>query len=269
LLIDEWVESVPSPEETTGVTFHYDGPNSAPPQAMLLAVSADQRSVWDLNSLEAIVQETTELMRLRAIAPESRAETIWVDDELPAGASLSGQGEGWKWIRTHPEHFSGRKAHQSALAEGLHQHFFQGAKSPLFVSVGDRLFAHVYLDPRNLPRQVMLQWHDGTWEHRVYWGENLIAFGTDGTESRRFMGLLPSAGRWVRLEVPAALLGLEGRAVTGMAFTLWDGTATWDCAGKRSSDPNGLAATDLSMPALLFDGATIDLSSVIDPSTRE
>ncbi|MEP6932399.1 MAG: hypothetical protein ABI988_00410 [Nitrospirota bacterium] len=269
LLIDEWVESVPSPEETTGVAFHYDGPNSAPPQAMLLAVSADQRSVWDLNSLEAIVQETTELMRLRAIAPESQAETIWVDDELPAGASLSGQGEGWKWIRTHPEPFSGRNAHQSALAQGLHQHFFQGAKSPLFVSVGDRLFAHVYLDPRNLPRQVMLQWHDGTWEHRVYWGENLIAFGTDGTESRRFMGLLPSAGRWVRLEVSAALLGLEGRAVTGMAFTLWDGTATWDCAGKRSSDPNGLAATDLTMPALLFDGATIDLSSVIDRSTGE
>lgn len=269
LLIDEWVEIVPSPQETTGVTFHYDGPNSAPPQALLLAVSADQREVWDLNSLEAIVQETTDLMRLRAIVPESRAETIWVDDELPAGASPSGQGEGWTWIRTQPEPLSGRKAHRSDLVAGLHQHFFQGAKSPLFVSVGDRLFAHVYLDPRHLPRQIMLQWHDGTWEHRAYWGENLIPFGNDGTVSRQFIGLLPSAGRWVRLEVPAALVGLEGRPVNGMAFTLWDGTATWDCAGKRSSDPGGPAATDLSMPALLFDGTTIDLSSVIDRSTGE
>lgn len=269
LLIDEWVETVPSPQETTGVTFHYDGPNSAPPQALLLAVSADQREVWDLNSLEAIVQETTDLMRLRAIVPESRAETIWVDDELPAGASPSGQGEGWTWIRTQPEPLSGRKAHRSDLVAGLHQHFFQGAKSPLFVSVGDRLFAHVYLDPRHVPRQIMLQWHDGTWEHRAYWGENLIPFGNDGTVSRQFIGLLPSAGRWVRLEIPAALVGLEGRPVNGMAFTLWDGTATWDCAGKRSSDPGGPAATDLSMPALLFDGTTIDLSSVIDPSTGE
>ncbi|MEO8048519.1 MAG: hypothetical protein ABI684_14645 [Nitrospirota bacterium] len=269
LLIDEWVEVVPSPQETTGVTFHYDGPNSAPPQALLLAVSADQREVWDLDSLEAIVQETTNLMRLRAIVPESRAETIWVDDELPTGASPSGQGEGWTWIRTQPEPLSGRKAHQSNLVSGLHQHFFQGAKSPLFVSVGDRLFAHVYLDPRRLPRQIMLQWHDGTWEHRAYWGENLIPFGNDGTVNRRFIGLLPPAGRWVRLEVPAALVGLEGRPVNGMAFTLWDGTATWDCAGKRSSDPGGPAATDLSMPALLFDGTTIDLSSVIDRSTGE
>jgi hypothetical protein len=225
--------------------------------------------VWDLDSLEAIVQETTNLMRLRAIVPESRAETIWVDDELPAGASPSGQGEGWTWIRTQPEPLSGRKAHQSNLVSGLHQHFFQGAKSPLFVSVGDRLFAHVYLDQRRLPRQIMLQWHDGTWEHRAYWGENLIPFGNDGTVSRRFIGLLPPAGRWVRLEIPAALVGLEGRPVNGMAFTLWDGTATWDYAGKRSSDPGGPAATDLSMPALFFDGTTIDLSGVIDRSTGE
>ncbi|MDK2742062.1 MAG: hypothetical protein NDI90_04045 [Nitrospira sp. BO4] len=269
LLIDEWVEVVPSPQETTGVAFHYDGPNSAPPQALLLAVSADQREVWDLNSLEAIMQETTDLMRLRAVAPESRGETIWVDDELPAGASPFGDGEGWTWIRAHPDPLSGRKAHQSALVPELHQHFFQGAKFPLFVSVGDRLFAHVYLDPQRLPRQLMLQWHDGTWEHRAYWGENLIPWGSDGTVSRQFMGLLPPAGRWVRLEVPAALVGLEGRAVDGLAFTLWDGTATWDYAGKRSSDPGGSAATDLSMPALLFDGTSIDLSSVIDRSTGD
>ncbi len=269
LLIDEWVEVVPSSRETTGVTFHYDGPSSAPPQALLLAVSADQREMWDLNSLEAIAQETTDLMRLRAVAPESRGETIWVDDELPAGASPLGDREGWTWIRAHPEPLSGRKAHQSAFVSGLHQHFFHGAKFPLFVSVGDRLFAHVYLDPQRLPRQIMLQWHDGTWEHRAYWGENLIPWGSDGTVSRQFMGLHPPAGRWVRLEVPAALVGLEGRAVDGMAFTLWDGTATWDYAGKRSSDPGGTAAADLTMPALLFDGAAIDLSSVIDRSTGE
>jgi hypothetical protein len=269
LLIDEWGEVVPSSQETTGVTFHYDGPNSAPPQALLLAVSSDQRAVWDLDSLEAIVQETTDLMRLRAIAPESRAETVWVDDELPVGASPSGQGETWTWTRAQPAPLLGRKAHQSALVSGLHQHFFQGAKFPLFVSVGDRLFAHVYLDSRRLPRQIMLQWHDGTWEHRAYWGENLIAFGSDGTASRQFMGLLPPAGRWVRLEVPASLVGLEGRSVGGMAFTLWDGTATWDYAGKRSADPGGPAVTDLSMPALLFDGAAIDLSMVIDRSPGE
>jgi hypothetical protein len=46
------------------------------------------------------------------------------------------------------------------------------------------------------------------------------------------MGPLPIAGRWVRLKVPAAHVGLEGRTVKGMAFTLQGGTAFWDRAGK-------------------------------------
>ena len=48
------------------------------------------------------------------------------------------------------------------------------------------------------------------------------------------MGDLPAAGQWVRLEVPASAVALEGRTVTGMAFTLYDGQAYWDAAGKSS-----------------------------------
>jgi hypothetical protein len=45
------------------------------------------------------------------------------------------------------------------------------------------------------------------------------------------MGELPAAGQWVRLEVPAALLGLEGKALKGISFSLYDGRATWDYTG--------------------------------------
>ena len=266
LLIDEWVETVPSPSETTGLTFHYDQPNSAPPQALLLAVPSDRRATWDLNSLEAVLQETMDLARLRAVAPDSGDEVIWVEDQLPEGAAPLGDGETWTWIRMKPEPLSGRRAHQSVIAAGMHQHFFQGAKAPLFVNVGDRLFAHIYLDPARMPRQVMLQWHDGSWEHRAYWGENLIPWGTDNTVSRQYMGPLPPPGRWVRLEVPAATVGLEGRIVGGMAFTLFDGTATWDRAGKRALQPVGSGEQDPSAPALAFTGGTLDFTSVIDPA---
>lgn len=269
LLIDDWVETVPSRHETTGVTFHFDQPNSAPPQAVLLAVPADQRTTWDLNSLEAILQETMELIRLRAVSPGSRAETVWVEDGLPEGATPFGDGEGWTWVRSQPEPLSGTRAHRSVLAAGMHQHYFRGAKTQLLVSVGDRLFAHIYLDPARMPREVMLQWNDGTWEHRAYWGENLIAWGTDGTVSRQFMGPLPPPGQWVRLEVPASAVGLEGRLINGMAFTLSDGTATWDRAGTLSTQPEGLASTDLSAPALFFTGGTLDFTSVLEPSTGE
>ena len=70
---------------------------------------------------------------------------------------------------------------------------------------------------------------------RAYWGANLISWGTDGTVSRRYMGALPAVGQWVRLEVPAAQVGLEGRTLNGMAFTLYGGRATWDAAGKASA----------------------------------
>lgn len=266
LLIDEWVETVPSPGETTGVTFHYDQPNNAPPQALLLAVPADRRTTWDLNSLEAVLQETMDLARLRAVAPDSGDEMIWVEDQLPEGAAPLGDGETWNWIRMKPEPLSGTRAHQSVLAAGMHQHFFQGAKTSLFVNVGDRLFAHIYLDPARMPRQVMLQWHDGNWEHRAYWGDNLIPWGTDNTVSRQYMGPLPPPGRWVRLEVPAATVGLEGRIVGGMAFTLFDGMATWDLAGKRALQPIGSGEQDPSAPALLFPGSTLDFTSIIDPA---
>ena len=51
------------------------------------------------------------------------------------------------------------------------------------------------------------------------------------------MGALPPTGQWVRLEVPASLVGLEGRTLNGMAFSLVNGRATWDHAGKYAGTP--------------------------------
>src|SRR4029077_16612817 len=146
--------------------------------------------------------------------------TVWVEDAVPAGAAVGGIGEGWNWVSSNPAPFSGARAHQSALLSGLHQHYFYNATARLSVAVGDTLFAYVYLDPANPPREVMLHWYDGSWEHAAYWGANLIGWGTDGTVCRRYMGPLPAAGQWVRLAVPASLVGLEGHTLSGMGYTL-------------------------------------------------
>ena len=37
LMVDEWIEVVPGPDETTGVAFHYDAPGSSPPAGDPLA----------------------------------------------------------------------------------------------------------------------------------------------------------------------------------------------------------------------------------------
>ena len=158
---------------------------------------------------------------------------VWVEDDWPAGAVVSGTQD-FTWTTANPVPYSGSRAHQSAITAGVHQHFFTGATATLSVGVGDKLFAYVYLDPANPPREVMLQFNDGTWEHRAYWGSNFIPYGSGGP-SKYYVGPLPAVGQWVRLEVSAANLGLEGRTLNGMAFTLYDGRATWDRAGKTAS----------------------------------
>jgi hypothetical protein len=122
------------------------------------------------------------------------------------------------------------------------------------VNTGDVLFAYAYLDPINPPLEVMLQWNDGSWEHRAYWGANINTYGVEGTASRRSMGPLPPIGQWVRMEVPARSVGLEGSTLKGMAFTLFGGKATWDLVGKRFSPLASIrkigSAISLSWPSL-------------------
>ena len=187
---------------------------------------------------------------------------VWVDDAVPAGATTGADGgDSWNWISSNPTPFSGTLAHQSAIAAGEHQHFFSGATATLTISTGDVLYAYVYLDPNNPPSEIMLQWNDGSWDHRAYWGGDGLGYGVDGTPGRVYMGPLPAAGQWVQLKVPASKVNLEGSTLNGMAFTLQDGRATWDAAGRLSSN---VATTGNSVPAALHmasTGATISWNS--------
>ena len=74
LLIDEWVEVVPNSVETTGLVFQYDQPDSAPPQAILLAVPPDPNTQWSVWSLQQVLLETLDLTRMRAVDPDSLGE---------------------------------------------------------------------------------------------------------------------------------------------------------------------------------------------------
>jgi hypothetical protein len=159
-------------------------------------------------------------------------EWVWMEDGTPAGATLAADLENWAWASFNPLPRSGRTMHTSRLVSGMHQHYFYNASQTMPVIAGDTLFAYAWLDPNHPPSQLMLQWNDGSWEHRAYWGADQIGWGVNGTQSRKPMGALPPLGQWVRLEVPASAVALEGRTVSGMAFTLFGGRAAWDRAGR-------------------------------------
>ncbi|MDG2014636.1 MAG: PSD1 and planctomycete cytochrome C domain-containing protein, partial [Pirellulaceae bacterium] len=168
-----------------------------------------------------------------AVDPQPVQE-LWIDDTLPK----SGISEG-AWTPTA----AGGPVQMGAVsfvhkATGNQQYFLQNVEQPWEINDQDELFAYVFLDPQDPPREIMLQWNDGTWEHRAIWGENLIEWGTKNSPARLFMGPLPELGKWVRIAVPAAEVNLAtGAQVNGVALTQYDGTVHWDAVGKLSHVP--------------------------------
>lgn len=189
-----------------------------------------------LHHAVADLRYTDPATRTNTPRPEPK-EIVWVDDDFPTNAAVQ-VNEGntpYRWITAgEGPVFSGQRALQRT-GQGLHEVFFTETNAPLTVSVGDRLFAYVFLDPTNVPKAVMLQFHvGGNWSKRANWGDaDAIAYGRNGTTEKVLMGKLPAAGKWVRLEVTAARLGLRpGAKITGLAFTQFGGNAYWDKAGQ-------------------------------------
>ena len=77
ILIDEWTEVIPAKEETTGIAFHYDQPNTEPPQVMLLAVPPKLTGKWHWNDLVESIQETMDMAKKRAIEPAQIESTAY------------------------------------------------------------------------------------------------------------------------------------------------------------------------------------------------
>lgn len=67
LLVDEWLERIPSTTETASVAFHYEEPKARAPQACLLAVCPDARPTWDDALITGILEETLELAKIRTV----------------------------------------------------------------------------------------------------------------------------------------------------------------------------------------------------------
>lgn len=169
-------------------------------------------------------------------APEP-AEYVWIEDGLPPGAKAEGTTP-WKFLaKAEFAPFSGEKC-STRTGDGATQHYFTGASPGLKIGEGDKLFAYVYLDPQNPPKTVMLQFNDGQWEHRAFWGEDAIPFGAGNGPNHLPMGSLPETGKWVRLEVEAAKVGLNvGAVINGWAFSQFGGTTHWDKAGIVTRTP--------------------------------
>ena len=197
---------------------------------------ADEQKAWEAEQLSQAEQS-------------KRTDFVWIDDRETAGGQLSGQ---WKYVAGDAAPvFSGKFSRRQA-SDSLEQHFVIGTKKTVRPQASDTLFAYVFLDPKIPPKQIMLQWNDGSWDHRAWWGDDLIPYGTIGadTPAHRKLGPLPKLGEWVRLEVPAEVVGVVDRNLNGIAFTQHGGLAHWDQAGLHTFGGNQLVPELLAIARL-------------------
>ncbi len=224
-----------------------DGNRHDTPPTVKVSTAEDTTKLADFDvKIAAKQKEVTEaLAKVEYTEPSDASvpttgpqEFVWIEDAAPAGANLQGDTP-WEFVSApdHPVH-TGTKSTRRLTAASFNQHFFTGATAPLKVGEGDKFFAYVYLNPQNPPKTVMLQFNDGGWEHRAFWGEDLISFGTGDVPGHRRMGDLPKTGEWVRLEVEAKHVGLNaGALINGWAFTQHSGLCYWDHAGIVTQTP--------------------------------
>ncbi len=170
---------------------------------------------------------------LDPLPPAQQREDVWVDDDIPEGAKAEAAGAPLVWVQAEDGQVNAGTRAIKRTGEGVVQDYFTGVSKPFRVPANGKIFVHVWLDPANPPKAIMLQWHTDGWHHRANWGDkDAIPFGDSGKPNKLLIGELPKAGEWVRLEVNVAALEIKpGTRFNGIAFTQHGGTVFWDRTG--------------------------------------
>jgi len=179
-------------------------------------------------------------------------DVVWFDDQFPPGSQPieSKQASRWQWDGTPRQPVLSGCRSLAHTGAGLQQHQFTGATKPLFLSPGDKLFFYVYLDPKDPPKAIMVQYDDGSVDHRAYWGaDKCLLAGTPNGPQHFEAGPLPPPNAWTRLEIDAGKLNLQPDSrIRGMSFIQFDGAAYYDKPGLHTRfDPDDGCLTSLRL----------------------
>lgn len=84
LMFDEWTDVLPARKTTTGVAFHFNQPDTEPPQVMLLAVCPAEGQNWRWDYLKETIFETMERAKKRLVTLAHLQENPALKHLLPA-----------------------------------------------------------------------------------------------------------------------------------------------------------------------------------------
>ncbi len=222
-----------------------DGNILLTPPILRLSTAEQKKQLTDLDqnisATQTKIRESiqklnyTDPATLNPPPPVQTSELVWFEDAFPAGSNLGVAGEPTQFVsKDKGPVFSGNAA-LKRTATGVAQDFFS-AGGKYEIPPNGKLSVQCFIDEKNPPKAIMLQFHTAGWNHRAVWGEEgAIPFGQVRTPEKVQMGALPKAGEWVKLEITAEKLGLKpGIKVSGYAFTQFGGTVYWDHLAMNS-----------------------------------
>ena len=154
-------------------------------------------------------------------------DVVLFADSFPAGAQVQSPGASWDTA----QFADGAQSFvaSSAPSNANHQVFVHQLHSPVNrLYAGDVLVAYALIDSCNTTQSITITWTTDLGYKSFYWGPEANA------GNRYYVGPLPSAGTWARLEVDPATYGLTGTTYNGVILDNQGGRVWFDHVGKRT-----------------------------------
>jgi hypothetical protein len=183
-------------------------------------------------------------------APPAQNEVVWVDESVPAGASIQNGYRGpIHWDAS--QHASGSQALVNWWSgAGEYESFVSGLSEPIHVT--EKVFAHILVNSCEPPTRIRISWDTDKGTQHAIWGEQTPSGDTIN------MGPIPAGGQWIRFELPSTPI-LDNSNLWRIRLAHVGGQVWFDRLGKTDSTCTPVVAPQPTPPA----GGTVWLDELL------
>jgi len=163
----------------------------------------------------------SEVTAEETVPVEQTENTAWIEGKLPGSFKTEGA-----WIWDEAVSRAGSASHTDK--EGKSGHSFK-TDSTVSIDKDSSIIQYVLLAPDKTPSGIMVKFiFDADKEISVYWeGDEEVFAYTNEYITAWYMGLIPSAGEWIRLDIDCKELDIEKEELIGISFITNNGKMWW------------------------------------------
>lgn len=164
-------------------------------------------------------------------------DMIWVDDAIPAGATLTSGGF------SSAQHASGAQSIALGPSPGFAQFYFSGGSPKMIIGVDRSVVLYALINPCAVPQRIRVSMLSTD-----YMGYLSAVWGTGVQSGDIDMGPVPAAGSWVRLEIPTPS-NIVGKEINNLDIEISNGQAWFDAVGITAPSCVAFAPPPSSFPS--------------------